>query len=121
MQEFHATTKSVHARKVDKTPIRSRKFATWAASFGVESRARDCLPRLNMSHGALFRWSSAYLSSGGCPAIENYRCIVNGSIGSLGTEVAFRGETVTRALLPGLSSLPGDEILTTWFGGENTA
>ena len=116
MQQFHATFKSVRAHKADKSPIRSKRSATWAASFGLESRARDCLPRLNMSHGALFRWSFAYSSSGGYPALEIFRCRVNDKIDSLGTKVAFRGETVTRALLPGLSSLPGDEILTTWFG-----
>ena len=74
-----------------------------------------------MSHGALFRWSFAYSASKGYPALEIYRCKVYETIDNLGTKVAFRGETVTRALLPGLSSLPGDEILTTWFGAQSTA
>ena len=71
MSGVRAANQPVRARMVGKTPIRSKAFATWAASFGLESRARDCLPRLNMSHGALFRWSFAYLSSVGCPALGN--------------------------------------------------
>lgn len=38
--------------------------------------------------------------------LEKNRCIVDGDIDRVGTKVAFRGETVTRALPPGLSSLP---------------